>query len=75
MVSVMQRIPKVIVVPAHDQRAYAEMRSRVPEAGTTLVITVEGDSQFEDDFRRSCRERPGQHQRPGHGRPELTSRR
>jgi N-acyl homoserine lactone hydrolase len=29
MVSVMQRIPEMIVVPSHDQRAYAEM-ARLP---------------------------------------------
>ena len=29
MVSVMQRIPEMIVVPAHDQRAYARM-ARLP---------------------------------------------
>jgi N-acyl homoserine lactone hydrolase len=27
MVSVMQRIPEMIIVPSHDQRAYAEMAS------------------------------------------------
>jgi hypothetical protein len=30
MVSVMQRIPGMIVVPSHDQRAYAEM-GRLPQ--------------------------------------------
>jgi N-acyl homoserine lactone hydrolase len=35
MVSVMERIPEMIVVPAHDQRAYAQM-GRLPG------ITAEG---------------------------------
>jgi hypothetical protein len=33
MVSVMQRIPEMIIVPSHDQRAYAEM-TRLPNVTT-----------------------------------------
>ena len=33
MVSVMQRIPEMIVVPSHDQRGYAEM-ARLPNVTT-----------------------------------------
>ena len=32
VVSVMQRIPDMIVVPSHDQRAYAEM-AQLPNEG------------------------------------------
>jgi hypothetical protein len=35
MVAVMQRIPEMIVVPSHDQRAFAEM-GRLPN------VTVKG---------------------------------
>jgi N-acyl homoserine lactone hydrolase len=37
MVSVMQRIPQMIVVPAHDQRAYAEM-GRLPNVTTRGLL-------------------------------------
>jgi hypothetical protein len=37
VVSVMQRIPEMIVVPAHDQRAYAEM-GRLPDITTDGVV-------------------------------------
>jgi len=34
MVSVMQRIPEMIVVPSHDQRAYAEMARLLQEGSS-----------------------------------------
>jgi len=37
MISVMQRIPSMIVVPAHDQRAYAEM-ARLPNVTGKSVL-------------------------------------
>ena len=37
MVSVIQRIPSMIVVPAHDQRAYAEM-AQLPKATTKSLL-------------------------------------
>ena len=37
MVSVMQRIPEMIIVPSHDQRAFAEM-SRLPNVTTRSVL-------------------------------------
>jgi hypothetical protein len=37
MVSVMQRIPELIIVPSHDQRAYAEM-ARLPNVTTKGLL-------------------------------------
>ncbi len=37
MVSVMQRIPQMIVVPSHDQRGYAEM-ARLPDMTTKGLL-------------------------------------
>lgn len=44
MVSIMQRIPDLIVVPAHDQRAFAEM-SQLPNVTTQgLTLSIRADS-------------------------------
>ncbi|MFE3002005.1 hypothetical protein ACFXG4_44415 [Nocardia sp. NPDC059246] len=43
MVSIMQRIPDLIVVPAHDQRAFAEM-SQLPNVTTKgLTLSIRAD--------------------------------